>query len=342
MKIIHCADIHLDSALSTNMSSMQASERRKELLNTWVKMVEYGADNGVRVIIIAGDWFDTSNIFVNTADIIAGTIRKYSNMDFVYLPGNHDERACIGMLGKHKNLMVLDKECNSVRYDDVVIAAYGKKLQLKNEDVNIVVAHEELSDVKLLAGKNIDYLALGHIHKHMEGVIDQRGMWCYSGCLEARGFDESGEQGFVLLEVTAGRIIHTFVPFGYRHVHDITVDVVYESEESGMDTILLCDKIADRLVSIPGKDMVKVRIKGAMTPGDVINVSYINSYFKDKFYGFRIEDGTDMILDIDMLSRERSLKGEFIRAVLASDETDDMKRSIIRCGLSALIGEVTE
>ena len=49
--------------------------------------------------------------------------------------------------------------------------------------------------------KNIDYLALGHIHKYKQAELDQRGVYCYSGCLEGRGFDECGEKGFVLLDI---------------------------------------------------------------------------------------------------------------------------------------------
>ncbi len=345
MKIIHCADIHLDSAMSTNMITIRASERREELLKTWCDMVQYGVDNGVSIILIAGDWFDTANISVHTAEIIAGTIKKYSHIDFIYLPGNHDESACVDMLGKHHNLKVFGRDGDSFRYENLVVSKLGKKKNLLEGDINIVVAHDDMPDVKALEGRFIDYLALGHIHKHREGRIDTRGVWCYSGCLEARGYDESGMQGFVLLETKEGQdagLTYDYIPFGYRHVHEIDVKVACDSGESGMDTIMICDKIAKELEGIPGKDMVKVRLKGELEPGTTINTSYINSYFRDKFYGFRGEDCTAMVLDIVAISKERSLKGEFIRAVMASDETDDMKRLIIRCGLSALIGEVTE
>lgn len=340
MRIIHCADIHLDSALSTNMIAMKAGERREELLRTWVSMVEYAKDNSVDVIIIAGDWFDTSNISLKTADIVSGTIKKYKEIDFLYLPGNHDEKACVDMLGKHANLKVFGVDGERFVYDRIVVSAYGRKMHLNEEDINIVVAHGDMPDIKVLAGMHIDYMALGHIHKYMEGGIDARGTWCYPGCLEPRGFDEAGKQGFVVLDVSHEGINRELIPSGYRHVHIIDVEVSYDSGENGMDTIMLCDVIADKLKQIPGKDMVKVRITGELFPGDVINTGYIYNYFKDKFYGFRIEDVTSLVLDIEAISKERSLKGEFIRAVMASQESDDVKRSIIRCGLSALTGEV--
>ena len=38
MKIIHCADIHLDSKMSANMTKEKARERKTELLTTFQNM----------------------------------------------------------------------------------------------------------------------------------------------------------------------------------------------------------------------------------------------------------------------------------------------------------------
>ena len=55
MKIIHCADLHLDSKMTANLSKDQARERKREILRTFTRMVEYASKNDVRVILIAGD-----------------------------------------------------------------------------------------------------------------------------------------------------------------------------------------------------------------------------------------------------------------------------------------------
>lgn len=60
MRFIHCADIHLDSKMETNLSSPKAKERKKEILNTFERMVAYATENDVKAIIIAGDMFDTA------------------------------------------------------------------------------------------------------------------------------------------------------------------------------------------------------------------------------------------------------------------------------------------
>ncbi len=73
----------------------------------------------------------------------------------------------------------------------------------------------------MLRGKYIDYLALGHIHSYKKERLDDRGVYCYSGCLEGRGFDECGEKGFVLLDITEGKIHTEFVPIAKRMLHEV-------------------------------------------------------------------------------------------------------------------------
>ena len=55
MKIIHTADIHLDSPL-THAANRQ--KRRFELLQALSNLSEYANNNNVSAIIIAGDLFD--------------------------------------------------------------------------------------------------------------------------------------------------------------------------------------------------------------------------------------------------------------------------------------------
>ena len=55
LKIIHCADLHLDSKMETNLDKEKAKERKNEILITFEKMVQYAKENDVKVIIIAGD-----------------------------------------------------------------------------------------------------------------------------------------------------------------------------------------------------------------------------------------------------------------------------------------------
>ena len=90
MKIVHCADLHLDSKMTANLTKEQARERKKEILRTFTRMVEYAAKNGVRAILIAGDLFDTRNISAMARNTVRDMICTHPEIDFLYLRGNHD------------------------------------------------------------------------------------------------------------------------------------------------------------------------------------------------------------------------------------------------------------
>ena len=91
MKIIHCADLHLDSKMESNLSKEQAIQRREELVQTFVNMVSFAKNNDVKIIIIAGDMFDTSqNNQVRIKRRVLEQIKSSEEIDFIYLRGNHD------------------------------------------------------------------------------------------------------------------------------------------------------------------------------------------------------------------------------------------------------------
>ena len=82
MKIIHCADIHLDSKMSANLTKEKARERKTELLTTFQNMVAYGAEQGVAAIIIAGDLFDTKNVSATARNVVKDLIQGHPQIAF--------------------------------------------------------------------------------------------------------------------------------------------------------------------------------------------------------------------------------------------------------------------
>ena len=70
MRIIHCADIHLDSQMTSYLDSGMARKRRKEIFNTFCSMLDFAQENRVDAIIIAGDLFDTDKIYVCAIELL--------------------------------------------------------------------------------------------------------------------------------------------------------------------------------------------------------------------------------------------------------------------------------
>ncbi len=358
MKIIHCSDLHLDSKMESNLDNKKAKERRDEILMTYQKMVQYAQDMAVRVIIIAGDMFDRRNVSLKTRNIVLDSINSHPNIDFVYLAGNHDEANFISNLETIPGNLKLfnSNEWITYKYGKVTIAGIesdklGKQINntliLNKNDINIVVLHgQELEtnmkykhgiiNLKALKNNNIDYLALGHIHTFKQEKLDNRGIYCYSGCLEGRGFDECGEKGFVLLDIDEEnmKIESKFVPFAMRRLYEINVDV------SEAITTSDAEKMIDEATkNIEEEALVKIVLNGDVDLNSERDIDFLEKKYNKMFYFAKICDETTLKIDYMSYKNDASLKGEFIRLVMKQDLTDEEKQKIIMTGIKAIRGE---
>ena len=358
MKIIHCSDLHLDSKMETNLDKEKARERKNEILITFERMVNYAKENEVKVIIIAGDLFDKKTITIKAKNTVKNAIISNPEIDFVYLKGNHDEA---GFLDEDEELPQNLKTFNSYNwttydYDDLTISGieFGNvenyeiynSLILEKNKKNIVVMHgqesetdvkdkAEIINLKALKNKNIDYLALGHIHTYKKGKLDNRGVYCYSGCLEGRGFDECGEKGFVLLELKNDKIKTKFIPFSSRTLYEVNVDLTGITENKDIE-----NKIKEELKDIPKTSLVKLVLGGEVEIGEQRDIEYLTKKFEADFYYLKIEDKPHFKIDYMKYQNDISLKGEFIRTVIdQKDLTEEEKSKIISTGIKALSGE---
>ena len=354
MKIIHCSDIHLDSKLNTHLSGDKKTTRKNELLIAFKNLVEYANDNEVKAIIIAGDFFDVQNISLKTKEIIFELMNKYFNIKFFYLHGNHDESLITQWQNLPENLIIFNETVKSFKLNDVAISGvelteqnyteFYNDISLNSEDTNIFVLHGEI-DVKalkpvtnkictkLLANKNIDYLALGHYHNNTCGKIDNRGVYCYSGCLESRGFDETGKKGFVLIDITNKKLNYEFINFSIRNVDEVKVDI------TNLLSVLEIEKaIAEAVKNFSYSDILKIVITGEVPVEFKLDVKYLNDVFSKKYFFVKFENKTKLKIDIEEYKNDISLRGEFIRTVLNSKVAQNLKDKILVTGVNLLSG----
>lgn len=351
MKFIHCADIHLDSKIEANLPTNKSKERKREILQTFLGLCRFASEQGVTAVIIAGDLFDTNTCSPVTRDAVLGEIAKAKDVDFLYLCGNHDAGKILSEQEVPTNLKFFTDEWTTFRYGNVVVSGamltelncrnvYGS-LCLESEDLNIVTMHgqvsssmgEDLIDLGELANQNIDYLALGHIHTFKDGKLDSRGKWCYSGCLEGRGFDECGQKGFVLIETDEKAVKHSFVPTNGRQILEIDCDITGFSDFSE-----ILDKINACTAGHSDSAMVKLVLKGRVPAGARKDLLYFSKELNNKFYFAKIKDKTQLEINPETYKNDVSLKGEFIRVAMDSGLGAEQIDRILECGLSALIG----
>ena len=84
LKIIHTADLHLESKMGVNLDNEKAKKRRNELLFTFENLILEAKNMEAKVIIIAGDMFDTKSVNKKTKEYILNLFKTNKDIDFIY------------------------------------------------------------------------------------------------------------------------------------------------------------------------------------------------------------------------------------------------------------------
>jgi DNA repair exonuclease SbcCD nuclease subunit len=322
-------------------------KRRSEICKTFQNIVNYALENDVQAILIAGDWFDSGEVSFNSLSFVKSVILSATNIRFYYLSGNHDE-FCSWQGDIPPNLIVFQEDFSCVSLsENVMLYAYKNNSCLSSlsadpKQFNLVMAHGDKNDldgcglsVGKLSYKNIDYLALGHFHSYQMGKIDERGIWCYCGCPNGRGFDECGEKGIVLLEIENGRIQSSFVPMSDRICHEVKIEM---TEQNNSDFSELLKEIQSALSGIPSTDLVKLVFSGERSEKCCLDKNLLYE-FLPSFFVLKIEDHTTLSSLKSPSKTDISLRGEFLRLVASStDLTEEEKNRVAELGLTALSG----
>ena len=347
MKIIHAADLHLGSPIDNKLKNI-SDNRKNELRFSFSRLADYAKDNSIPVVLLSGDVFDSDTPSRKDKKFFYDVIRAHQEITFYYLKGNHDRKS--NEEDSPKNLKTFSQQWASYPLsDDVTLSGIERSkenclsfydtLSLDADKINLVRLHGALGDkpgrdavcLKKLKNKNIDYLALGHIHSYQEGSIDDRGSYAYPGCLQGRGFDEIGEKGFILLTIEDKKIKKEFVPFSRVVIQAQEVDI---SDRSSIPAII--SKVKDSVSFVPN-DIYRIVLKGDVPEDADFKEEDIKSGLEGLARFINIKNLTRIKFDQDKLEKDFSLKGEFYRLV-SSDSTlsEEEKQEIIVLGLAAL------
>lgn len=348
MKLIHCADIHFGSKM--DRLGVKKDERKAELRTSFEYLIEYANDNDIKVVLLSGDIFDKSNPSIKDKDYFYDLIKKNKDINFYYLKGNHD----IDLDDRDieiDNLKVFTDEWQSFDEDGVKIygiimdsannSSFYSTLNTNKDDVNIVMLHGEVSDkvgqdcikIDKLKNKNIDYLAIGHIHSYKTNKIDSRGYYCQPGCLMGRGFDECGEKGFVVINIDDKKVSHEFVENKVKSIVHKIVDL------TGCKTLDDVKSVTVKEMSTnEKKNIYRVELIGEIPYNLDFDESDIESSLSS-YYFVNVKINTQTLIDEEQFKDDKGIAGEFVRYVLNNDEYDeDTKKQIITTGLRALEG----
>lgn len=364
VKILHLADLHIGA--SETFLGERAASRRLEALFTFEKAVDLANTQGVKLFLIAGDLLDSNRIENSFVERVTDKISSVPEIKFILSLGNHDPLNSDSPFLRVKlpsNLYVMPTKDTCIEVLDGV-KVYGKSfaesLQNGQEEfsvsadentVNIMCIHgcfglsgeyNPISD-NFVIKSEMDYIALGHIHKRTEPKKVGNTYIAYSGCTEGLGFDETGEKGVYIGDIDKNSCELQFVPI-QRRMHLIEkIDVTgLENEGKIFDKTLslLKEKYGENFAD----NLYKIVLSGEIPETFEIDSKEIAERLKTVTYFAKVYDETSIKFDLESIKNEVTLKGVFVKNMLEKIALDSENKALyeraLKIGLKAFSKEV--
>lgn len=355
MRILHAADLHLDSAFA-GLAEEKAALLRQESRDILRRMVDWANDHAVDVMLLSGDLFDSDRMYSQTARTLAQALARFRGRIFVS-PGNHDFYAPgsgydavdwpenVHIFTSRRPQTVLLRSLNA----SVTGAAFtsaeewepfdGASFSGGDAPIRLGVLHGEVTrgESKYRAippaeieKTNLTYLALGHVHRCAGVQRAGNTAYAYPGCLPGRGFDETGDKGFLYGEITPEKVELEFIPFAPRRYQSVTADITDRDP---------ADAVRQALDPDCGQDVCRVLLTGSRREN--FSLSALTSELSGLCAALELTDETYPEEDIWARCGEDSLRGLFLQNLRARYDgaDEEEKRQLLqaaRFGLAAL------
>lgn len=351
MKILHTSDLHIGSPLTSRIAPLAAQKRRRELLLTFERLIDAAKREGAGAFIIAGDLFDTKKVTKSAKARVLGAISDSPQIKFIYISGNHEGDALsseklpqnlISLSGDGWSYYTADGVCFASRQD------VGRGMfedYTPQGDFNVAILHGELREYtdgaispKEASGRGIDYLALGHYHSYSENRIDEKTVAVYSGTPHARGFDEAGEVGYVIIDTESAPVQYSFKPLEGRRIYIRKAPISDSQSQKDVE-----NKIRAVCADVKDTDILRVELVGEHSPDFTPNTHELFDRLQASYFHLEISDKSKIRVDAESLMYDKTLKGEFIRLVMGDEAlSDEEKSKIINFGIRSLMGETPD
>jgi DNA repair exonuclease SbcCD nuclease subunit len=372
VRFIHTSDIHLDTSFSGSGFPSRLGDRKREAIRgTFRRVLEDARLHAADLILIAGDLFEHDRVTPDTIEFLKQQFESLGSIRVFISPGNHDPFIHGSPYREEKwpaNVHIFCEEAfQSVELPDlgVRITGFGfthdqmedhpflKLSPLRGDLVNIVISHaSDISRVpsgktrhgpftiEEVAGKNVQYCALGHYHQQrvVVNAVDETQVW-YSGIPEGRGWDEEGQCGYLLGEIDGGKIKVEGQMCNQYPLRTLSLDCDgFTSREQILDALL-----QQRGSFFDARTILRIRLEGAIDTKLDLSFTELEERLAGEVLHIEWQDETHPSIDFDAIARERTLRGRFVRQLnerieSASEKERAVLERALLYGVQALLG----
>lgn len=252
MKILHTADVHLDSPLKSLALRDETLQARVQAATRMAlsRIVDAALEHEVAALLISGDLYDGAERSAKTAAFLSGQMARLQSAEIpvFYIKGNHDaENPITGEVALPSNVHVFGARAGKVQIGEFPVWVHGVSFNGKHapesllpkfaapvpDAVNIAMLHTSLAgaaehdpyapcSLAELGQMGFDYWALGHVHKRQ---VHSESPWVVMpGIPQGRDIGEPGPQSATLIHIEDRKLSVETIPTSVVEFNTLTVD----------------------------------------------------------------------------------------------------------------------
>ena len=337
IKILHCADLHMDAPIS-GRTPEQSALLHRALLDTPGKITRMCEAHSCDLLLIAGDVFDRTPR-ADSVTALKAALERVGIPVFI-APGNHDfcapDSPWLTTVWPENVHIFTKPVLESIILPELSCRIYGAGYQSMDcpplledfhakEDVrfHIGVLHGDPTSrsspycpvtTEQVRESGLDYLALGHIHKG--GSFTAGDTLCaWPGCTMGRGYDEEGIKGVLL--VTIDEHIHTeFLPLDNPRFYDLETEAGLDPQQA----------VSSLLPAAGNDDFYRITLTGPSPQVDLPALQTVLAQFPNLV----LRDETVPLTDLWKALDEDTLEGAYFRKLHAAlDGLDEQEQQCV-------------
>ena len=354
IKFIHTADIHLGLQFNNvSFDKEKAISRRREIWSTFERIVEKSIHDSMDFLLISGDLFEESYFTLGDIKRVRDTLATCNGVNVIISAGNHDfidEKSLYNKVQWSSNVTIFNRELDSKYFKELNTIVYGyswDRIEIResllldnlkrNKNMNeILMLHGDVGinsnympiDLNKIIDLDMDYIALGHIHKpnFFTGKI------AYSGCPEPLDFGELGDRGIIIGSINKGETKAELLPFSKRRFFRTNINL-----DNKMGYLDIINKIKEINIGEYNTDFYRINLLGYIDSD--LDLTHISNDLENFFYHIEIKDNTEPDFDLDALevSNKDNIIGQFICSMRSKGLENPIIKDSLHYGLSALL-----
>jgi DNA repair protein SbcD/Mre11 len=360
MKLVFFSDLHLDSAFTwVGGGSGAARRRRQALRQTLMQILDLAVVQQADAVLCGGDLYEHERFSPDTEQFLRASFESIHPIRVFISPGNHDwcgPGSIYKSVRWSPNVHVYDDErLAPVELDDGITLWGGAHLapagtrgfldgfKADRSGINLGLFHG--SEVEFLSqqesGKQahapfrardvelagLDYAFVGHYHNPHDGQRHS-----YPGNPEPLSFGEQGNRGAVIFSISSSgerRLEKRNVAM--TQAHDLAVDVTGCTNRNEVYELVL-----KRVAGLTG--IARITLNGEVSEHIDLDATELEDV-RAGLDAMTVRTGTlRPPYDVEAIAIEPTVRGQFVKDVLASDLPPDMRRQVLMTGLRALDG----